>query len=230
MKLDLKDVTLCAISSVSIEDTIKALKYSMKDIKFAEVKFISDHKIDEPDIEWIECEKLDYTGYNLFNVNELHKHINTKFVLKIHADGFVIHADEWRDEFLEYDYIGAPWAHQPEWGCVGEHRVGNGGFTLRSKGLIEAPTKYDFPDRLDRVIMAPDSRPELKGQIITWNEDGYFCREYRHLFKEKGFKYAPVDVAKHFSHEGWCPEINGIYPFGFHGKHHVNCISLLNQI
>jgi hypothetical protein len=216
MKLNLKDVTLCAISSVSIENTLKALKYSMKDINFAEVKFITDHKMNEPDIEWIECEKLDYAGYNLFNVNELHKHINTKFVLKIHADGFVLHADKWRDEFLEYDYIGALWANNPEMGWVDERRVGNGGFTLRSKGLIEAASKYNFPDRLRTTTQ--------------WNEDGYFCITYRHLFQEKGFKYAPIDVAKYFSHEGWCPEINGIYPFGFHGKHHTNCLSLLDQI
>ena len=27
----------------------------------------------------------------------------------VHADGFIVHPEMWRDEFLDYDYIGSPW-------------------------------------------------------------------------------------------------------------------------
>ena len=29
--------------------------------------------------------------------------------LTIWTDGFIVHPEMWRDEFLKYDYIGAPW-------------------------------------------------------------------------------------------------------------------------
>jgi hypothetical protein len=230
MKLKLNDVTLCAITSDAVDITIKALKYSSKDIDFAEIKLISDKKINEPNMEWMECPQLDYDGYNLFVVNHLHNYINTKFVLLIQWDGFVINPSCWRHEFFNYDYIGAPWPYQPESGAVGEDRIGNGGFSFRTKSILEAASKYNFPNRLIRTINAPESRPELNGEIMTWNEDGYFCREYKHLYKNAGFKYAGIDVAKYFSHEAYCTEIDGIAPFGFHGKQHANLISLLNTI
>ncbi len=50
------------------------------------------------------------------------------------------------------------------------------------------------------------------------NEDGFICAMNRHIYEENGIKYAPLEVAKYFSHEAPIPEINGITPFGFHGK------------
>ena len=51
-----------------------------------------------------------------------------------------------------------------------------------------------------------------------YNEDGFICAMNRHIYEENGIKYAPLEVAKYFSHEAPIPEINGITPFGFHGK------------
>ena len=36
-------------------------------------------------------------------VYELKDHIKTDFCLVVHADGFVIHPELWRDEFLDYE-------------------------------------------------------------------------------------------------------------------------------
>ena len=56
--------------------------------------------------------------------------IKTEFMLGIHDDGFVINPNLWTDQFLKYDYIGAPWSHTiPYYGQ--KYRVGNGGFSLR---------------------------------------------------------------------------------------------------
>ena len=40
--INLPQVTLVAVSSVRIEQTIKALEYSSKDIEFGSIKLISD--------------------------------------------------------------------------------------------------------------------------------------------------------------------------------------------
>lgn len=43
-KLKLPNVTLCAMTSVRVRETIKAMEYSMKGIEFADALFISDKK------------------------------------------------------------------------------------------------------------------------------------------------------------------------------------------
>lgn len=217
MKLELKNVTLCAVTSIELEETIKALKYCMNGINFGDVKLISDQEVKIDGIKWEPCKNIDYAGYSIYIVNDLHKHIDTEYALVINYDGFVVNPEMWRDEFLDYDYIGAPWPmipSRPDW--VGNGRVGNGGFSLRSKKILEAASKYNFSNRFQ--------------EYSYYNEDGYFCTTHKHVFMEVGCKFAPLDLAIYFSHELDCPEIEGIKPFGFHGKHHTQYLELLNTI
>jgi hypothetical protein len=201
----LDNVTLCTVSSVYIEDHIRALKYSSQYFKFKETKFISDKEINEPCIEWIKCKEMtSLHDYSFFMVNEFPKFINTEFVLIVQADGFIINPHKWTDIFLEYDYIGAPWPHEPQWGFEGDTRVGNGGFSLRSKKLIDMPLKLNLPNR-DKAV-------------DVWHEDAYYCIVQRKILQENGCKFAPLEVAKHFSHEIYEVDLEGIEPFGFHSR------------
>ena len=111
--LNLDNITLVCVTSVRIEESIKALKYSSRDIKFADVKLITHE--DVPDISGItveKCPKLDYKGYSEFMIYNLYKHISTDFVLVAQRDGFIINPHKWNDDFLRYDYIGALWTHE----------------------------------------------------------------------------------------------------------------------
>jgi len=203
--IELNNVTLCTVSSIETEYHIRALKYSSQYFKFAETKFISDKEIDQPGIEWIKCDPMtSQHDYSFYMVNDFYQHINTEFVLIVQADGFIINPYKWTDIFLEYDYIGAPWPHEPQYGFAGNTRVGNGGFTLRSKKLIEMPVKLNFPNR--------------NKQEDVWHEDAYYCIAQRKALEENGCKFAPLEVAKHFSHEMYETDLEGIEPFGFHGK------------
>src|SRR5262249_57014048 len=66
---------------------------------------------------------------------ELPQWLRTDHFLLIQWDGHPVNADAWTDEFLAYDYIGAPW----QWYSP-ETRVGNGGFSLPSQaGGISFP-------------------------------------------------------------------------------------------
>ena len=141
-------------------------------------------------------------------VYKLSEYIHTDFALIIQSDGYVINPDSWRDEFLEYDYIGAPFklptdnfSYRDIYGKI--FRVGNGGFSLRSKKLIELANKLNL---------------EWKPFHGFYNEDGFICAMNRHIYEENGCKFAPLHVAKYFSHESDIPENQGLSTFGFHGK------------
>ena len=109
---------------------------------------------------------------------EVPQWLRTDHFLLIQWDGHVANADAWTDEFLAYDYIGSPWPQHPE-----ECRVGNGGFSLRSK-------------RLARYLAAnPDRYP------LWCPEDDAICRRYRMALMDEGFRWAPEDLAYRFSVE-----------------------------
>lgn len=222
--LKLNDVTLLSVSSVKIKETIKALKYSMRNIEYAEVLLLT-HQIPKgfiKDAEGIFYKKTRYgkiryvqiaqitdiNTFNYFMVYELYKYIRTNFILQVHYDGFVVHPELWRDEFLKYDYIGSPWS---KWECFrykgmagdeeGIARVGNS-VGIRSLKLLTLPSKYNF-----------DWCPDERGM---YNEDTYICVRARHLFEKHGITYAPLDVAKYFGREMEIEENKSIQPFLFH--------------
>jgi hypothetical protein len=208
--VNLENVTLVALTSVKIQETIKALEFSCRGVKFGKVKLVSDIKPDNlPDyIEHEYTKKMsNIDEWNYSSIYELGKHIDTEFAMLIHDDGFVINPDSWRDDFLDYDYIGAPWPMPNDNFSFRDIdgnliRVGNS-VSIRSKRLIDLPVELNL---------------EWKAFHGYYNEDGYICVNYRHIYLEHGMKFADIDVAKYFSIENQIPENVGITPFAFHNK------------
>jgi hypothetical protein len=135
--------------------------------------------------------KTDYEGWNRFMVKELWKYVPNGFCLFIHHDGYVLNPRAWRSEFMEFDYIGAPW-----WYTDGIN-VGNGGFSFRSKRFLDVSNEFEW----DRY------HPE----------DHRLIRENGHIMQAKGIRFAPEIMASKFALEGnwkWGLEWNG--QFGFH--------------
>ncbi len=206
----LNNITLVSVTSVSVDRTIRALKHSSKDLKFNEVLLLTDKDVSATGVRVVKIEGMNYIDYSRFIVYELHKYINTEFALIIQNDGFIVNPSKWNDEFLKYDYIGAPFPiPQPNDNIsyrnpFGELiRVGNGGFSLRSKKLLELPSTLQL---------------EWKAYFGYYNEDGFFAVHNRHILEANGCVFAPVEIAAMFSHENQTPETVGITPFGFHGK------------
>jgi hypothetical protein len=206
--INLNNVTLVAVASVRIDRTIQALKYSSKNITFGDVKLFTHEIINDTDFTTINVEKMDYEHYNKFIVFELYKYVDTDYALIIQDDGFVVNPQMWNSEFLNYDYIGAPWplphdnfSYRDIYGNI--VRVGNGGFSLRSKKILSLATQLGL---------------EWKSYFGNFNEDGFFTCHNRHLYEQNGCVFAPLDVAKYFSHEIQIAENTDITPFGFHGK------------
>ncbi len=203
-KLSLPNITLVAMTSVLIDDTIKALMYSSKDIDFAEIKLITDKKPNYlPDkIKFEFTEPI--TNINEWNhrvVFNLNDYIETDYVLLIHDDGFVVNANSWRKEFLNYDYVGAPWSHKHLLDRNGEIiSVGNS-VSLRSKKLLGIPKRFNMP------WVPHDGNFNEDTQICVWN---------RNLFLDNGCMFADYETAKYFSHEEIMSDYDGINPFCFH--------------
>jgi len=201
----LSRVTLVAASSIRLPETVCAMRKSMKHIGYGDAILFTDRHLDlsRYGIRVVRIGPLDYVGYSRFITHELYKHVGTEFALIVQHDGYVLRPERWSDDFLKYDYIGAPWPRGMYLTPDGkEARVGNGGFSLRSKKLLEAPTKLDMPFVPDRG---------------SYNEDGFLCNYNRAKLESYGIRYAPVEVAARFSKEKECDD-SYPYPFGFHGR------------
>ena len=208
MSIQLPDVTLLTVTSIEIEKAIAALEKSREKIDFGEVKLISHEKPDglPPDINFEQCQPINNaTTYSAVIFSRLTEYVDTDYCLLIQYDSWVINPELWNDEWLQYDYIGAPWAIKDDaYIChdTGEHvRVGNGGFSLRSKKIMNAPLIYQLP---------------LLQEQGWYNEYGNIAVYWRKKMLHLGVKYAPVEVAARFSYENPVPENYGIKPFGFH--------------
>lgn len=232
-RVRLPNVSLVAVSSVKIDETIKALEYSMEKIDFGEVIFITHEKPKNlPDtITWKHCSQLrNVDDYSRFMVFDLAKYINTEFALHVQYDGYIIRPGKWQDAFLDYDYIGAPWPEKLHYSRNGtEVRVGNGGCSIRSKKLLLAratlplilPTKNGrFADPQGNEIDKKDvPKLWLDESIDPKRDDGFsedaVCTYFRDDLEAQGMKFAPVSLASEFSRELDCHD-SSAEPFGFH--------------
>lgn len=204
--ISLKNVTLVSVSSIKIEETIKSLMESSNGILFNEIILISDEKPDNlpKKINYKKCKKINSIDeYSHFMLFELYKHIKTDFALVVQYDGYVLRPNKWDDEFFNYDYIGAPWPKNVHFNGEKNIRVGNGGFSLRSKKLLRCmvDNNLDFTDN----------------GTGFFNEDGVLCNYHRLFLEKNGIKFAPPDIAAKFSHESNCDETVD-EPFGFHKR------------
>lgn len=153
--------------------------------------------------------------------------VDTDHNIIVQNDGFAVNKSAWTDEFLDYDYIGAPWI----WWGPPEEQVGNGGFSLRSRRLYDALIDWrpsyrveGWPN-LDPKYYSPNNRDGL-------NEDNLLAGPYRkYLEANYGLRWAPTELAHRWSIE--CSEsyTNPWFKqsLGFHGRetaHHYG-INLL---
>jgi tetratricopeptide (TPR) repeat protein len=189
--LELPSVTLCCVDTLNPALALRALSRSAEGIRFGRSLLLTEKAQDAPGIEIRAIAPLSSRdAYSAFVLKSLLQHIDTPQVLLIQWDGYVISPEAWRDEFLACDYIGAKWF----WHDDG-HRVGNGGFSLRSRKLLEA---------------LQDPRIELAGA-----EDETICRVFRPLLeREHGVVFASEALADAFAFEAAYPVGK---PFGFHG-------------
>ena len=114
-KLELTDVTLLAATSQEIDMTQLALRISLRNINFGAVKLLSSLSPLKKysNIEYISIPPMNnISDYNRIMIEDLHKYFQTSYCLIVQADSFVVNSEFWENEFLQFDYIGAPWSNK----------------------------------------------------------------------------------------------------------------------
>ncbi len=190
--LHLPELTLCVVDTRTPALALAALAQSMRQVRYGDVVFFTHAGVEAPPpVRVVPIAPLgSITDYSNFVLRELLPHVQTSHVLLIQWDGYVHDPLAWEPGFLAYDYIGAPW---PQFAAP--RNVGNGGFSLRSRKLLEA-------------LRDPRVR-------ITHPEDICICHDNRELLEAgHGIRFAPPDVAARFSRERL---VLAPRSFGFHG-------------
>ncbi len=196
--LELYDVTLCCVDTRTVNLARYAIERCLSAARFGDAIFLGPQgeQAQHPmptGVRWIDTAPLKgIQDYNRIILRELLPHVHTSHVLVVQWDGFITHPELWRQEFLSVDYIGSPWFHGGHPG-----KVGNGGFSLRSRRLLEALASLNNLDT---------NEPE----------DMVICEHRRaELEQMHGIRFASLAMAQEFGCE------YGRYreSFGFHGMH-----------
>jgi hypothetical protein len=231
-KYPLPRVDLIAADCIRPEEALRALRHSMKCFEFARVILFSSVDWALDDVEVVRIAPLnsldDYSRFML----KVGNNVNNDFVLNIQEDGFIINPGNWTDEYLEHDYIGAPWPTEESWmgrqpqqiqPCIRDvfkqNRIGNGGFSLRSRRFLNFASQFDSCG------------------II--GEDSFLCIEQYDAAMKAGIRFAPFELAAVFAYENPCIEFGTHWydkvvmdvnqHFGFHGNKFHNWQELLNM-
>lgn len=202
--LDLSNVTLVAMTTQDYASTRRAIDKCLSVAKFYSVMvftnepklFFGFDTINIPNIETWE----DASIVGLKTITSYARDF-ADYTLGIQWDGFIVNPSAWKDEFFDYDFIGAPWP---------DGVVGNNGFCLCSRKWYSAVESLQLEPTLKDCHPA-DAIVCRFPNPYNGVGNGQFRRQD---MLDYGIKYAPEDVARKFSVE------NETYTtsFGFHGK------------
>jgi len=152
----------------------------------------------------------DYSG--LFYNDLLYSNIPTEVFLIFQTDTII--CSQFKDninQFLEYDYVGAPWDHDHVEGPGNNLRVGNGGLSLRKKSKMkEIIEKCKDIKKGDEYIWEDVIFSNGCGLVTLNKPDEEEAKSFsiEQVYHDKSFgihkAYAYLDSDKI---GGWCPEI-----------------------
>lgn len=187
-------ISILAVTTVAHTLTKFAIERTLEQLDVDRVVILSDINFyPEGDFHLIEP-ITDRNRYSRIMLKEAYQYIETDSILVVQYDGMATDKTNWNPEFLRFDYIGAPWYWRTD------NKVGNGGFSLRSRKLMNtiAQQEYAFIDDL--------------------NEDENICIYNRAQLESAGILFANLEKAAKFSHER---EAGKKDTFGFHGIFNV---------
>jgi hypothetical protein len=204
---------LCCVDTRHHALALRSLARSRRGIAFAKSLLLTDAVPDgievPPGIEVRRVARIaSRDDYSRFLMKGLFEHVATPYVLVTQWDGYAVNPAAWRDDFLTCDYIGAAWPYADS-----ESRIGNGGFSLRSRRLLEVLQREEFT--------AADG-----------NEDQLICGRFRRaLMSDHAIRFATEALAASFSFETDPRHVLGGTPvFGFHGLFNLFAVETQEEI
>ncbi len=220
----LNGVTCFCATSVRVHRALDTLRLCAELCEFDEIVMATHETISARQAEFLRVVPVrpisDKSSYSSLILDELKKIVRTEYVLIVQDDGFILNPGAWDDAFYDCDYIGAPWPPMLLLDPPGEvvrpnNRVGNGGFSFRSRRL------------LDECSLSTLFRPEY-GALPEDLLIGHF--NHAHL-AAKGIRFADLSLASRFS--GEAPSEDGTLKldnvFGFHGNLVLEALAALTR-
>ncbi len=193
--LKLPQVTLACVDTRLPRMALDAMILCLDQVQFGDALLFTcpNHGLtDVPDgIRVIELDSINsIEAYSRFLLKGMGPYLHTSHMLIVQWDGYVLDPTMWRDAYLDVDYIGAVWPQYDD-----AHRVGNGGFSLRSRKLLDALTSDDI--------------------VAEHPEDVCIARTNRTLLEQRwGIRFADETLAHAFAFER---DHQTPSSFGFHG-------------
>lgn len=216
-----ENITVVAIhGNGGAESMIPSLNKSANALPGSQKLLITDKLLNTDIPQKLVYRSFGYPEYSQFVIYCLHEYIDTDYCLIVQDDGWVLNGFNWREEWLSYDYIGGAthaalegdqFAIWYEWERLFKQPlvVQNGGFSLRSKRFLEAPSRYG-------ITMRPLQDPMMN------NEDVQLCCFLRPALESVGMKFAPLEESVLFSFEHLSPNLHKDVDlkkvFGHHGR------------
>jgi hypothetical protein len=178
-----------------------AIDQCLRKFEFDEVIVFTDKPEYWQQHRTVRIEKIqNINAYNDLMISTVPFYVQTDFFIVAQFDGFILDGAAFLNDFYDYDYIGAPWPQA----AYSHFRVGNGGFSWRSKRLaVAAAGMASFRDSMD-------SEDAFIGRVIR------VALETRHQCR-----FPDAEFAARFSYEMLLPDGP---VFGFHGLMHLPII------
>lgn len=234
MKLNLPDVTIFTFcwGTEHVGLSLRSMLIAMDQVNFGKKILITDPEktdlnlfeqvIDKNNIEVYDMsvdlnsnlkdDDSNRSGFCESFIQQTNRYVTGDFCLNVQHDSTIIDIEKWDDNFLKYDYIGAPWpmsiiqASDMVAGRIQDipNVVGNGGFSLRTRAFVEESAKLGWEHK---------------------NEDLNICVFNYDKMVSAGIKFAPPKLAARFSvehpteYKNFDRNVLFTYgSFGFHGE------------
>ncbi|SAL48371.1 hypothetical protein AWB74_02214 [Caballeronia arvi] len=240
---DFSNITLVSVTGLNdAQGAAFALEFSRRQMPGASALLLSPCVPDylPPEVRHRAIAPMSFKEYSLFMLFALWRVVETDYALTIQDDGWLLDAANWSDEFLEYDYVGAPvqlgrvekpegiyWMKDFSWYAeIGKPDtrvipVLNGGFSLRSRRMLRA--LIDHPQI--RMEIPPPQIDEDGPIRMSWfndatHEDVQLSGVLRPELEAVGLRFPPLEVAARFAFEQAAFGHMGGDPmrvFGMHG-------------
>ena len=214
-----KDITVVAVyGNGKGMDAVPAIRKTQAALPGSQALLITNEPLQTDIPQKLLGSPMTYEGYSDFMMYQLHAYIETEYALIVQHDGWALNAENWRDEWFEYDFIGglthAGLTEDNEfmrnYTYVGKPNVKivqNGGFSLRSKRFMQAMTYYGITC-------------QRFGMQMLNNEDIQLCCFLRPYLEAVGMRFAPEHESKLFSFEHLSPIVHADVPFERIFGHH----------
>jgi hypothetical protein len=240
---DFKRITIVSINGVleRVPHAINSLVLSERQLPGAHCLLIAPALPDKcPEfIHHVPIGQLGYVEYSLFVLYCLRAFVKTEFALIVQDDGWILNGANWRQEYFDYDVVGAPVHLARVYGPAGPQFMSgftwtqapshlkrdiilNGGFALRSRRILEAPAHLGLSVIVPPVAALIGPPYSMRFPNEQPLEDVQLCTFMRIQLESVGMKFAPLDVARMFSFEHLAPNLHDNLKlddvFGHHSK------------